>query len=414
MLPLTLSIALSHLVARKRQSAVSVLGVSLGVGVFIAISGMMNGFQEFFRSEIIETNPHIVISDEYRAAPPQPLERLNPKDAIEVTRIIPRDPVRGISGAAGIMEALEAMPGVAATPTLSGSLILRRAGRDFSVSASGIDPVRESRVTRLASDIVKGSLDSLAAVPDGIIIGSQLAERMGADIGDTLTASASRGAVQRLRVVGIFKTGMDQVDRRSVYLSLARQQSLQMRPRIVNEIRIRLVQVAQSIPVAAELESRWGYKSAPWEETNSRILAVFKLQNFIIYFTVSSILIVAGFGIFNIITTVVLEKSRDIAILRAVGLGAGDIVRIFVWEALAVGLAGVILGCGLGFAFAEGLRQIPAPGASDPTQTLRIALPMWRFALAGGLALLTSLLAGFLPARRAGRADPLETIRGAS
>lgn len=249
----------------------------------------------------------------------------------------------------------------------------------------------------MASDIVKGSLDSLAAVPDGIIIGSQLAERMGADIGDTLTASASRGAVQRLRVVGIFKTGMDQVDRRSVYLSLARQQSLQMRPRIVNEICIRLVQVAQSIPVAAELESRWGYKSAPWEETNSRILAVFKLQNFIIYFTVSSILIVAGFGIFNIITTVVLEKSRDIAILRAVGLGAGDIVRIFVWEALAVGLAGVILGCGLGFAFAEGLRQIPAPGASDPTQTLRIALPMWRFALAGGLALLTSLLAGFCP-----------------
>ena len=119
MMPLALSIALAHLQSRKRQTMVSILGVTLGVGVFVSISGMMQGFQNYFRTQIIESNPHIVMTDEIRQPPRQPLQVQRPNDAVAISRILPRDPVRGITGAVGIMESLAAMPGVAAAPFLS-------------------------------------------------------------------------------------------------------------------------------------------------------------------------------------------------------------------------------------------------------------------------------------------------------
>jgi lipoprotein-releasing system permease protein len=155
MTPLPLSIAFAHLLARKRQTVVSIVGVMLGVAVFIG--GMMNGFHHYFLSQLIDTNPHIVISDEVRQAAPQPLIALHPDAAVEVRRVLPRDPVRSISGVAAILEALNAMDGVAAAPSLIGQAILRHAGRDYSVTAIGVDPEREMRVTDLVHDMVEGS-----------------------------------------------------------------------------------------------------------------------------------------------------------------------------------------------------------------------------------------------------------------
>ena len=112
MTPLPLSIAFAHLRARKRQTAVSIGGVMLGVAIFIGIGGMMNGFHSYFLSQLVETNPHIIITDEFRQAASQPLTMLYPEGAVEIRRVLPRDPVRGISGAAAILDALNAMPGV--------------------------------------------------------------------------------------------------------------------------------------------------------------------------------------------------------------------------------------------------------------------------------------------------------------
>ena len=332
MIPLALSIALAHLRSRKRQTVVSILGVTLGVGVFVSISGMMQGFQNYFRTQIIETNPHIVITDEIRLPPRQPLQVLHPREAVDIKRILPRDPVRGINDAVGILEALSSMPGLAATPTLRGQVILRRAGRDHAVAALGIDPVKEPRVTSLARDMVSGRLDALGSRPDGVIIGISLAKKMGAAVGDTIAAATLAGGETSLRIVGIFRTGLEQQDTGLIYLSLSKQQSMQARPRVINEIRIRLDDIAGSIPIATMIEGRWGLKTAPWEETYARVLSVFVLQNSIIFACTASILLVAGFGIFNIISTVVMEKSRDIAIMRSIGVAGRDIVSIFVIE----------------------------------------------------------------------------------
>lgn len=414
MLPLPLVVALAHLRTRKRQTLVSVLGVTLGVGVFISISGMMQGFQSYFLSQIVETNPHVIVTDEIRRPAPQPLRLLYPDAAIRIERILPRDPVRGIASASAMLEALSAMPGVAAAPTLRGQMILRRAGRDYAVTALGIDPERELLVTSLQRDMRQGSIQALASRPDGIIIGSTLAEKMGAALGDTVAVATARGGVSAMRVVGIFHTGLDQLDTGQVYVALARQQSMQARPRVVNEIHVKLADIARSIPVAAMIEGRWGYKAAPWEETYARILSVFQLQNVIIYSTTGSILIVAGFGIFNIISTVVLEKARDIAIMRAIGLPRRRVIAIFVFEGLVVGLLGTLAGWGLGYGLASILRQVPSPGATEPGQMLLVLLSPTTFGLASLIAMGSSVVAAWLPARRAARTDPLAIIRGAT
>ncbi len=413
MIPLALSIALAHLRSRKRQTVVSILGVTLGVGVFVSISGMMQGFQNYFRTQIIETNPHIVITDEIRQPPRQPLQVLHPRDAVDIKRILPRDPVRGINDAVGILAALSSMPGLAATPTLRGQVILRRAGRDHAVAALGIDPVKETRVTSLARDMVSGRLDALGSRPDGVIIGVSLAKKMGAAVGDTIAAATLAGGETSLRIVGVFRTGLEQQDTGLIYLSLSKQQSMQGRPRVINEIRIRLDDIAGSIPIATMIEGRWGLKTAPWEETYARVLSVFVLQNSIIFACTASILLVAGFGIFNIISTVVMEKSRDIAIMRSIGVAGRDIVSIFVIEGAVVGTIGMVAGWVLGLGLSWMLEQIPAPGG-EPGATLIVARSIGIYGIASFIALLASLGAAWLPARKAARTDPLTIIRGAA
>jgi lipoprotein-releasing system permease protein len=412
--PLSLLIALAHLRTRRRQTLVSVLGVALGVGVFVSISGMMHGFQSYFLSQIIETNPHIVMSDEVRRPAPQPLELLaGPDAAVEVRRILPRDPVRGIYGAGAILDALSRTPGLHAAPSLKGQMILRRAGRDYAISVTGIDPLREVRVTSLSRDMVAGRIEALAGQQDGIVLGRSLANRMGAVLGDTVVASAPGGEAA-LRIVGLFHTGLEQQDLGIGFINLARQQGLQKRDRVVNEIHVRLDDITQTRAVAAAMEGRWGFKTAPWEETYRRILDVFVLQNAIIYTTTGSILVVAAFGIFNIISTVVLEKARDIAILRSIGITGRTVVTVFILEGLAAGVLGAAAGCLLGWAMATGLTYIPAPGASTPGETLRVVQSVRSYGTACLIALLSALAASWLPARRAARTDPLLVIRGAT
>lgn len=414
---LPLSIAAAHLRSRRRQTLVSVLGVALGVGVFIAVTGLMGGFQAFFRNQMIDSNPHVTITDEVRRPAPQPLVMLHPRAAVAVGRILPRDPVRGIANAGEIMAALAAMPGVSVAPTLRGQMLLRRAGRDYAVSAIGIDPVRELQVTTLQKDIRQGSLAALGARPDGIVIGLALADKMGAALGDTISVATAAGGESALRIVGIFRTGLEQIDIGQVYVALNRQQSMQARPRVVNEIHIRLADIARSKEVAALAEGRWGYKAAPWEETFARILEVFVLQNVIIYGSTGSILLVAGFGIFNIISTVVSEKARDIAIMRSIGMTRGSVVATFIAEGIAVGLMGVAAGWLLGWVGSAVIETFPAPGTpggEGAGGNLMVAKSVFTYGLAAGIAMLSSVVAAWIPARKAARTDPLAIIRGAT
>ena len=412
---LALDIAISHLRSRRRQSAVSILGVILGVGFFIGMASMMQGFQRDFVARVIDTSPHITVKDEHRRPPPQPVQKLFSGSAVSLVGLKPRDEPRGIRNARGIMQAISDLPGIHVAPTLSGQAFLRYGAKDVSSTLIGIEPSAERRVTKLENDLIAGSLDALYSAPNGIILGEGLAQKVGAEMNNTLSVVSPEGVLLKMKVVGIFRSGITTIDNFQAYALLKKAQVLQDRQNVINQIRIRIDDITLSRAIAANIEEQFGYRTEPWEETNSNVLGIFVIQNGIMYSAVGAILIVACFGIFNVISTVIYEKTRDIAILKSMGFREGDIKRIFVIEGLLVGFAGTLLGWLLGFAIIEFLGSLRFSIEGFIKAQGFILYRSWiHYALSGGFAIASATFAAWLPARRAARLNPVDIVRGAA
>lgn len=414
-LGLSLEIALSHLLRRRRQTLVSVLGVALGVGFFIAMAAMMQGFQKDFVARVIDVQPHIVVKDEFRTPPRQPVYDAFPQAQIDLRGLKPREEVRGIRNAQAVMDRLAGLPGVALAPTLNGQVLLRFGSRDVAATAVGIEPASERRVSNLEKDLVAGSLDALLATANGIILGEGVAQKAGVGIDDLISVVSPDGVVMKMKVVGIVNTGITTIDNFETYMLLKKAQVLQGRPNVVNRIRLKLADVEQAQTLAARIEMQVGYRTESWQESNSNVLGIFVIQNAIMYSTVGAIMLVACFGIFNIISTVVFEKSRDIAIIKAIGFPEGTIRRIFVLEGLAVGLIGTALGWMLGLAMTEILASINFKiEGFIKTQGFILHRTIVHYLISGGLAITAATFAAWLPARRAAGLNPVDIVRGAA
>ncbi len=412
---LLLDLARGMLSRRRRQTLVSVLGVALGVAFFIAIAALMRGFQVYFIAQIIDVAPHITIKDELRHPQRQAAELAFPQGAVSISGVKPMDRVRGIRAAGDKLAILEAMPGVAAAPILSGQALLRYGTRDVSATLSGIDPLRQARVSNIEKDMTAGRLQDLRSTANGLILGIGLAQRLGVGMGDTVNAVSPTGTLLQMKVVGLFRTGITTLDNIQGYTLLKVSQVLQNRDNVVNQIQLRLQDVTRAEPLAREIEARFGDRTESWEEQNANFLTVFVIQNAIMYSVTGAILLVAAFGIYNIISTVVFEKTRDIAILKSLGFTPRDIQLLFLLQGLAAGLLGAALGCLLAAGMIEGLAQVRFTVETPSGQDRFMLERDWRiYLLASLFALASAGTAALIPARRASRLDPVQVVRGAA
>ena len=413
---LILELARGMLRRRRRQTLVSVSGVALGVAFFIAIAALMRGFQTYFVSQIIDVAPHITVKDETRLPPSQAAEMLLAGGgAVQVHGVRPRDRIRGIRAAGDKLAMLEAMEGVAAAPVLQGQALLRYGARDVSAVITGVDPLRHARISNIEKDMTAGRLEDLRSTANGIIIGEALAFRLGAQLGDTISAVSPQGVALSMRIVGLFRTGIQTVDQSHGFALLKVNQVLQNRPNVVNQILLRLEDVTRAEALARQIEARFGDRTESWEEQNQNILTVFVIQNAIMYSVTGAILLVAAFGIYNIISTVVFEKTRDIAILKSLGFTEGDIQRLFLVQGMIAGLLGAIAGCLLGAVMIEALAQIRFGTETPAGQDRFLMARDWRvYAAASLFAVLAAGTAALIPARRASRLDPVQVVRGAA
>jgi len=408
-----ISIARAYVTSRPRQTMVSVLGVTMGVGFYVGISALMQGFQADFVKRIVDISPHVVIRDEFRVPPPQPVATEHKDWAVELRGVKPRDEPRGIRSADAILTALAAEKGMSFAPTLTGQAFLRYGGKDTGLTVMGIDAMKERPVSSLATDMIDGSLDDLAENANGIIIGRGAAKKSGAVRGSNVTLVASSGVTLQMKVVGIFETGIVQLDDSQAYIQIKKNQVLQRRTDVVNQIRIRLAEIDAADAVAARIEAQHGFKTESWRETNQNIFGIFVIQNGIMYSTVGAILIVSGFGIYNIVSTVVNEKRHDVAILKSIGFSETDIRRIFLMQGLIVGVVGTLLGWLLGFLLIQLLASIKFDiEGMIRTQGFVLNRSFWSYAIGGGIAILVSALAAYLPARKAAALNPVDVIRG--
>ena len=410
---LQLGIAVTHLLARKRQTLVSLSGIVLGTAFFLAVSALMQGSQADFIKRLVDNSPHITVYDEYRGADVQPAELEWPSAAVQIRNIKPQTEVRGIRGHQQKLAFIESLPGLRASPALVGSVVLTFAGRVEGISLTGIVPASMRRVSTIEEKIVAGSLEALDANPNGIVVGVGLVNKFRLAMGRNVTVATSDGVVRSMKIVGIFRTGNSAVDETQTYASLKRVQSLLDRPNRINRFVLQLDDPYSARSVAARIEQRVGYKSVSWLEASEDIMSLLTVRNIIMYSVVAAILVVAAFGIYNTISTIVMEKTRDIAIMKSMGFHAGDIRVIFVGEGLMLGLLGSTLGLALGalLMLLLGHVEIRVPSLGDPTH-LPVYFGASQFLVAFGFAMASATAAAWLPARKAGRVQPVDILRG--
>lgn len=406
-------IAMRHLVARKRQTFVSLLGIMLGTAFFLGISAMMQGSEADFIRRLIDNSPHITVQDEFRNPHLQPVAQLYPDAAIQMHRVKPETETRGIRGYKQALDFMRAVPGLRASPMLQGQGLVTFAGKDEALSLNGIMPQDIDQVSTIGSYMTVGSIRDLAANPEGIIIGSELARLLSLERGESITVSATTGQRHSFKIVGIFHTGRAAFDQGQVFLALKRVQALLNRPNRANEIIIKLDNPYAAHEVAGRIEARLGYKAISWQEASEDMMSALALRNIIMYSVVSAVLVVAAFGIYNVISTVVMEKQRDIAILKSMGFHAGDIQKIFLTEGLLLGALGCGMGLPVGMAimYVLGRLSFKFPGTSQATQ-MPIDWGWHQFAIAGVFAFLAAIGAAVLPARKAARVRPVDILRG--
>jgi len=410
-------VTVRYLLSHKRQSLVCVAGVTISVTIFIAMTAMMDGFTDKFIIEVVESSGHITIKDEPRETRTPILERAYPGE--HVMRVLegvkPRDTVRKIDNPMGLLRTLQNVPGVlAAVPEVFGDVIATYGNKNMNLSIHGVEPEEQVRVTTIGDDILEGGFPRLRNAADGIVIGKGISDTLGAGLDDSIVLAGADGGRTTARVVGIFRTGVTPVDYSRGYMLLSSAQTLLNKKNIVNEITIRTDDYTRARDYAAQIEGVCGYRTESWQETNANFLKIFDIQTIITYIITGALLVVAAFGVLNILIMAVLERVNDIAILRSFGLSRWDIGWIYTLQGLVIGLVGATTGLILGKLAIEGLRRLPITlEGLIRSEGLLMSEHAKQYYTAFTAAMLVVLFASAYPAWRAAKYDPVEVIRGA-
>jgi lipoprotein-releasing system permease protein len=408
-------IALRQLWDRKLLNGIAVGGVVLGVVVLLAIKGIMHGFQEKFYTSILKISPHVTMFDKELRPSASILSRFTGDFvAARVSHESPSDRQLRIKRPDEIVRALEEMDGVvAAAGSLVGSAVLALGSKEYSVELRGIDPIRQKRVTSISQYVLEGSYQALSSSSDGILLGSGVASRLGARIDDVVVVGTPRGDRLSLKVVGIFEAAVPPVDNSRVYVTLRNAQTLLARPDTVGRIEARLTDPDRAVEVADRVEKMFGYDAESWQETNANFLGIFQMQDTITSFVVAAILAVGGFAILAIQVMIVLQKTRDIAILRSVGFRRNDILSVFLLQGIIIALAGGLMGCVIGHYLIVALSHLKTHQEGLVKSEYFLVLDDPRVYVYGVLfALVVGVVASLIPAIRGSKVEPVDVLRG--
>ena len=409
---LVLDIALTHVSTRLRQTLVGILGVAMGVGFSVMMAALMEGSQRDFVTQLVDSLPHITITDERRNPPAQPAEALF--QAVQISGLTTPVIRPGIKNPYAIIASLDDWITGAIAPSVQAKAVIRFAGRDTAATITGIDPKRETSVSKLATQMRVGSLDGLYKASNAIILGDKLATKIGARVGNTIVLVSGTGRPLSHTIIGLFHTGVSQYDEGQAYTLLKTAQILAGQTGLVNSIRVRVRDILGAREMASRIEAETGYKATSWQEANEDLLNAFQIRNFIMFTVVGAILLVASFGTYNIISTITHEKTRDIAILKSLGFTQATVRRIFLLEALLIGIAGMVVGWLLGYVLCLALGTVEFRSPFMDATHLPVYYTPTHYLLAGLVAICASAIAGYLPARKAAALQPVEIIRGAS
>ncbi|MBL0140520.1 MAG: ABC transporter permease [Betaproteobacteria bacterium] len=404
-LPFEWTAATRFLREGRLQTSFIAIGVSIGVAVIVFMSAMLDGMQANFIRRVLTSQAHIVL------LPPQEVARplmASPQVAEAAVVQKPYQRLRSIDQWQKIIEELKAMNSiVTVSPMVSGPVLASRGEASRAVTAMGVEPDRYFRIVHLPDLIVAGAPRLMST---DIIVGMELANDLGVTVGDKLRIAAASGGSITLTISGIVDLGSKGANQRNTYVALHTGQSLLGLVGGVSSIDLTVDDIYQAENIAKRIEAATGIEADSWIKTNAQFFSAVSAQttaNTAIRFFVA---LSVAFGIASVLFVSVVQKSKEIGILRAMGASQGQIMRVFLLQGGLLGLAGSLVGSAIG-AGALILWQSYARNP-DGTPLFFLILDPRLFVVSTILATITGLAAALAPALRGARLDPVVAIRG--
>ena len=400
-------IAKTYIISNKKLTAVAAAGVVLGMSIYIFMNSMLVGFDKSSSASIFKTTSHIRVYKDDEIS--KVLVKNSKENYLIINpKIVPSN--NTIINPKLISETILKQPEVTVvTPQVSVNVFYNNGKSQISGLAIGIKPEEANVMYNIKSFMAEGNFDLLKSNPNGIIIGSGIAEKMNAKIGDNINLTSSKSVNKTYKVVGIFKTNNSKIDKSNSYVNLASsQQLLKEGASYITDINVNIIDPEKAKAIAEKISNITGYKAEGWKEANETFMAANKMRKMIITFVSLTILLVAGFGIYNILNMTVSQKINDIAILKAMGFKGKDVIRIFVTQAVTIGIMGVIGGMIMATVLITFLKKVYVGGDIgyfpidyEPTKYLQGVV----------IGLVITFFAGYIPAKKAAQVDPVTIFR---
>jgi lipoprotein-releasing system permease protein len=415
--PLLLNIAFALLRARMKQSIVAAAGVTFGIAMFIALVSFMTGLNKMLDSLIINRTPHIRIYNAIVPSKSQPIdlagEFAGSRNFIRSVR--PKDEGKQLYNAARLINAIRADDRVIdVAPKTKTTVFFNRGTIQLSGMIDGVDVELEQKLFHMEDYIIDGNIADLGTVSNSIIIGKGLADKLIVKVGDLVQVTTPDADISMLKIVGVVQFGIADVDDVQSFTSLQTAQKLQGKPAsYITDIQIKLKDIALAPAVAKEYALLFDVDATDIQTANAQFETGTNVRNTIAYSVSITLLIVAGFGIYNILNMLIYEKMDAIAILKATGFSGKDVKTIFIQLSMVLGVVGGIIGILLGYVLSVIISHIPFVTQALPTiKTYPVNFDIMYYFIGIGFALITTYLAGLFPARRAAKIDPVVIIRG--
>ena len=404
------------MLARIKQTLVAAVGVLFSISMFIALLGFMNGLNSLLDGMILNRTPHIRFYNEIKPNPNQPIQ-LSPEFAADlhsIRSVKPSTSRLAIHNSRAIIQKLEQDPRVlGVSPKLAAQVFFNVGTLDLSSNINGIDGFKETQLFGFEEYVIEGRVEDLNQL-NTIILGKGVSDRMMAKVGDVVQVTTAQGNRIQLKVVGAFQSGLGDFDKTNSYASLVTVQKMLGQPAsYFTDIQVKLHDFNEAPQLAKEFGAIFEVDADDIQTVNAQFETGSEVRTIISYAVGITLLVVAGFGIYNILNMMIYEKLDSIAILKAIGFSPKDVNSIFTSIAILIGLVGSSLGLVVGYLMGLLIDHIPFETDALPTITTYPIDYNPKFYLIGGVfGLLTTYLAGFFPARKASSVDPVEIIRG--
>lgn len=404
-----IEIAITHIVSRKKQTFTAALGVTLGVGVYLFMNSLSSGFSKFSRNEIFKNSAHIKIYKNDEISKPF-VEGTNKEEIIVIVNPQITTLSKKIIDPEKLLNTVKSQPYVTnAIAQVNFDVFYNRGKAQVRGTSNGVNMIDYDAMFSTGKYMVAGSINNLQGNLGGIIIGSGIAEKLNLGLNENITISSSFGIVKVMKIVGIFNTGNSMNDQAKSYVNISTaQQFIKEGPSYVSTIFVNTPNAGESGYYAEKLQKLTDYTVEDWKTTSADLLSGDKTRSTLMNSISISILVMSAFIIYNLLSSTILQKINDIAILKATGFSGKDVIRIFLMEAIIMGIIGTIMGLVLGAILIWIISGVYMGG---PVGYFPISFELSLFIQSFVLGMVITTFAGYFPARNAANVDPVEIFR---